>query len=218
MMRLLVVAALLAAASSAEARGLRRGFKKRCTNYPATTNLALQSGALSTGTAATSPWALWQATVTTSTEGGKTWTQVTSASADGPLYQVVTIPASTTVTFSALTKKASGTGTAGVTLRCGAGATPTCSCARSDAGACTATTSGANDCNATATVGTTAVRLEARAVCTVNTTTPTAILYGTTFDAAGTSQYTEAQLQAGASFTRYVPTTSAAVTSPAGCY
>lgn len=185
----------------------------------ARTNYALQSGTMTTGTAATAPWGLSNATATTGTAGGfldgvGTWSTVTSTTSIGVLWQNVTVPAATTLVGSAWLKKPSGSGSAGVLMNCNSGTAPACSCVRSDNGVCGVSVQNTNGCYANVSdLGTTPIRLSAIATCSVAVTAPglslAAAQYGTS---TGTTDFSGAQLEVGTYPTTYVPTTTASVT------
>ena len=127
------------------------------------TNHALQSNTMSTGTAVTSPWILSNTTVATVAGApmGGTWAEVTSSLNTGTIYGgEQTTSSRTRTTVSMWMAKASGTGAATVYTYQSALNTPTsCSCGRSDGGSCTVG-SGTDEFWAYVTdLGTTPVRL-----------------------------------------------------------
>jgi hypothetical protein len=181
---------------------------------PARTNYSLQSNTMSTGTAATSPWVLNNATVATVAGApmGGTWAETTSTTNIGNFYQTITAASSTTFVGSVWMAKASGTGYAGLLVWCGAGTPSACACSRSDGGTCAASTAYTNFCKAeVADLGTTPVRLSAATTCSgAITATNLLMLPGRDGTATGTTRFSGAQLEVGTYPTSHIVTTSTA--------
>ncbi len=181
----------------------------------AATNSALQSSTLSTGTAATSPWTLNLATVSTTSAGcgidGSACAEVTSSTVVGSIFQTVTTASSTTFSARSRVVRASGSAIATVSLRCG-GVPTTCTCF--PAASCTASTGGgsANDCTAKAPVAQTGFDLGVSVTCPAAITNPVFILYpGEVSVSAGTARFTMAQVETGLTPTSYIPTAGTSV-------
>ena len=186
---------------------------------PTRTNYSLQSSTMSTSTSATSPWALFEATVSTVAAAplGGTWAELTSSTTKGCIYSTSTTASSATFVVSVWAVKASGTGGAIATVRCG-GAPSACACVRSDGGSCTAVTPGVaggatgdKDCDARVSdLGTTPVRITVVATCPGAITNPLAIFYPEN-NATGTTRFSGAQLEVGTYPTSLIVTTTSAL-------
>jgi hypothetical protein len=177
-------------------------------------NYALQSGTMTTGTSPTSPWANYGGTVATGPETslqGSPWSKITASSGAGDIeLPSGGVPFNTRFVGSMQVRAATGTQALSVSLRCGAAPT-TCSCVRSDGGACTPTIGAPSsaDCSAYATVGTTETRLSAIATCPAPISNPVLILYPAQAS-TGTAWGTQAQLEVGTYPTPYFPVTTKA--------
>ncbi len=186
---------------------------------PAVTNYALQSNSASSGSSPVSPWTIANsATVTTTaTSAGDpftgSWTTIdTSASNVGSLYQAITAPSATLWTASAWVRTVSGSGTCSVwTLLNGFGS---CTCARSDGGACTVEYPSGFYCQAKITdCTTTPVRLWATATSPASTSPYILISPGNYGGTTGTVMFGGAQVELGVIRpSDLVVTTTAAVT------
>jgi hypothetical protein len=198
----------------------------RCTNYVETTNHIRQSGSFcQAGDTILTPWAVSNATCTndtaTHTEGAVVITldTCTASTTTGRCQQPATGLAVGVGprTVSALARDPSGTGIHSVGMIV-TGANPvSCSCRRSDLGACTVGTSGTT-AYAYSTFGTTAVRLYL--TCSMD-----AAVSATTGFVHGGQHFTNfaAGLFGGAQFEEgtgspYIQTEATTVTRAAGCY
>lgn len=195
--------------------GCESGVVKGMLVERATTNAALQSSTLSTGAAATVPWTLSAATVTTTAAGcgidGSACAEVTSSTNLGAIFQAATTASSTTFSGRARVVRASGSAIATVSLRCG-GVPSVCTCF--PAASCTASTGGgsANDCTAKATVAQSPIDLGVNVTCPGAITGPVLILYpGEVGVSTGVARFTMAQAETGTTPTSYVPTAGTAV-------
>lgn len=145
--------------------------------------------------------------------GVNTMEQLTAKAAGCGISRGVTITSSTgPFTASAWVASVAGTATHNVALVCGGAGTPTISgCARSDLGSCATAVLG-NTAIASATVGTTPVRLSITATCSVATTSPIIQLGPDASPAAcvanDTGYYGGAQFEVGGFPTSYIPTTT----------
>lgn len=181
-------------------------------------NWATYSDALSVGTNANTNWLLANATVETVAGApvGGTWAEVTSTASAGALYgNNPTVTSTTTLVWSVYAAKASGTGSAGIAVRCG-GVPTGCTCTRSDGGTCSAQTGGAsaNDCRGAVTdLGTTPIRITVVATCPGAVTSTYPLMFpGAYGSGTGTTRFGAVDLVANATLpASHVPTTSAAV-------
>jgi hypothetical protein len=189
----------------------------------ARTNYALRSTALTVGAAGNSPWLLITATAATGVEtsaAGSQWSKITSAGAAGERIHYnngVTVPSSNKIAVSVSARKAAGTGATMIAAYCADGLQPTaCTCWRSDGGTCAASAASPFNDRCAASVsdlGTTEIRLGAIATCQTAGTTPWIMLYPVGATAAGTTWFTDAQMEVNVSKpSAYCPTTAAAVT------
>jgi hypothetical protein len=181
------------------------------------TNYQIQSGTITTGAALTAGWT-GAGTMSYQTVAGApfsgTWGELTSVTNVSYVYGAPSTPSATRFVGSVYLAKSAGSGYASVWVQC-PGAPSTCTCVRSDAGACTAATVAVNNCSAEVSdLGTTAIRLSAIATCGSATTTPYLVLvpgrYGT---ATGTTRFSAAMLEANVTTpSAYCATTSVAAT------
>ena len=143
----------------------------------ARTNYALQSNSMSTGTAATSPWAGTGINTTVTTVAGApmggTWVEITvNGSLSQNYYQGIgTLPSTTTLVASAWAMHPTATGTAYVGFVCpAANNAATCSCLSSDGRTVTPVRATVN-CTCDFATDTTPVRISAIGTCTSAFTT-----------------------------------------------
>jgi hypothetical protein len=188
-------------------------------NLPPRTNYALLSVTMSVGASYSPPWNTGgSGTVASAIPGvnGKgVWTTRTSAAAGSPLYASFAVPASFgPFTSSVYVRSDAGSAVQSITTQCAGSSPSTCTCGRSDGGACTAQVSGAN-CIAYGTVGVQVIRMWATAKCAAALTSIVVALhdgqFSTTFGTVG--RFSGAQLEIGPSPSPFIWTDSVKTTN-----
>jgi hypothetical protein len=194
--------------------------------YGTRVNSILQSQTIASGTNYIAPWT---ANLTTVTEiaggpsGSGSWAEVTSTNVQGGTDAgTVTIPSNAVYTFSIWASKSSGTGYAGLMgMTSNNIAASSCSCGRSDGGACTAQNTGpagTSYCYFTLPdLGTTPIRMWLTVTGPSAATAPRLLLLpGQYPTAVGTTRFWGAQVEAGVTTPGpYCPTTTGTCTTPA---
>jgi hypothetical protein len=170
---------------------------------PTRTNFVLQSASMSTGTAATSPWALSGATVTTQAGAprGGTWAALATIDTRQMYQSPVAVAPGASFVFSVVVRTASGSGKAQAYLGCASGNSTSCTCWRSDGGSCTTGQIGGSSASCyvlIADAGTTPVRIAARSTCaSAQSSINVGVIAGEYGVTGGTIWFSQAQLEAG---------------------
>ncbi len=181
----------------------------------AATNLLLQSEALDSASWTTGGVCTVTANQGVFADGQTSMEKVQCTGVSDSRFQSTGVFTSTTGPITGSVWMAATTGTAiqSMAINCAGGVVSTCTCARSDGGACTATILGTNLCVAYGTVGTTPVRMSATETCAVATTTAAINVHdgqeGTTSNIGGL--FGGAQIEVAGYASSYVPTTTATV-------
>jgi hypothetical protein len=173
---------------------------------PARVNEIRQSNTISTANAFTSPWTSANVSVATvagsGPAGSGTWAAVTATTTGGYVGAASPLGGATSTTWTGSIWVAAASGTTACAMEIGTGtwAPSTCTCSRSDGGACTASKQGGNDyCGVeVAGITTTPVRMIVTGVGASKTTFQMYFLPGAFGTSAGTCLFTGAQIEAGA--------------------